>query len=62
MAWIKEKRLPLFLESDIYAEYRLAHILSQMEEAVDDNQVVVMKFDYAVSQGEADNEEMEVIF
>ncbi|KAM9386838.1 LOW QUALITY PROTEIN: regulator of G-protein signaling 22 [Phaethornis superciliosus] len=31
MQWIKEERLPAFLESDCYFEYRLAKLISQVE-------------------------------
>ncbi|NXR05986.1 RGS22 protein, partial [Semnornis frantzii] len=31
MRWVKEERLPAFLESDCYFEYRLAKLISQVE-------------------------------
>ncbi|XP_064010094.1 regulator of G-protein signaling 22 [Pogoniulus pusillus] len=31
MQWVKEERLPAFLESDCYFEYRLAKLISQVE-------------------------------
>lgn len=46
MDWIRQNRLPLFLESEVYMEYRLASLMAQVEEVVEDeNELVTMKID-----------------
>lgn len=46
MNWVRQNRLPLFLESEVYMEYRLASLMAQVEEVVEDeNDLVTMKID-----------------
>ena len=38
LRWIKQERLPLFLDSDCYHEYQLAKLISQVKTPPTDNQ------------------------
>lgn len=44
--WIKEERLPAFLESEYYMEYRLGKLISQTRIQGDKGQFVLMSVDY----------------
>ncbi|KAH9499861.1 hypothetical protein Btru_076784, partial [Bulinus truncatus] len=44
--WIKSERLPIFLESDFYFQYRLAKVISQVRVVNDKGEFVVMKIDF----------------
>ncbi|XP_062622308.1 regulator of G-protein signaling 22-like isoform X4 [Saccostrea cucullata] len=44
--WIKEERLPAFLESEFYMEYRLGKLISQTKVQGDKGQFVLMSVDY----------------
>ncbi|KAK6179499.1 hypothetical protein SNE40_011844 [Patella caerulea] len=44
--WVKAERLPAFLESDCYLEYRLAKILSQARLTSESGEFVIMKIDF----------------
>ncbi|XP_046585614.1 LOW QUALITY PROTEIN: regulator of G-protein signaling 22-like [Haliotis rubra] len=44
--WVKAERLPSFLESDCYLEYRLASIISQARLSQDGKAFAIMKIDY----------------
>ena len=44
--WIKEERLPAFLESDLYLEYRLSKLLSQARISGEHGEYVLMKIDF----------------
>ncbi|XP_056017621.1 regulator of G-protein signaling 22-like isoform X5 [Ostrea edulis] len=44
--WIKEERLPAFLESEYYMEYRLGRLISQTKVQGDKGQFVLMSVDY----------------
>ncbi|ESO87501.1 hypothetical protein LOTGIDRAFT_235002 [Lottia gigantea] len=44
--WVKAERLPAFLESDCYLEYRLSKILSQARLTGDSGEFVIMKIDF----------------
>ncbi|XP_041356675.1 regulator of G-protein signaling 22-like isoform X3 [Gigantopelta aegis] len=44
--WIKDERLPSFLESDLYFEYRLGKIISQCRITGDNGEFIAMKIDY----------------
>ena len=45
--WVKRERLPLFLESDYYLEYRLAKLVSQAQVAKGAGDSVSVQLDYA---------------
>lgn len=44
--WVKERRLPAFLESDLYMEYRLGNLLSQARIMGDQGEYVLMRIDF----------------
>ncbi|GFN79075.1 regulator of G-protein signaling 22 [Plakobranchus ocellatus] len=44
--WIKAERLPIFLESDYYFQYRLAKVISQARIFNDKGEFIVMKIDF----------------
>ncbi|CAL1544272.1 unnamed protein product [Lymnaea stagnalis] len=44
--WIKAERLPIFLESDFYFQYRLAKVISQARIVNEEGEFVVMKIDF----------------
>ena len=44
--WIKAHRLPAFLESDCYLEYRLAKLISQAQVSERPEELISMKIDY----------------
>lgn len=44
--WVKERRLPAFLESDLYMEYRLGNLLSQARITGDQGEYVLMRIDF----------------
>ena len=44
--WVKAERLPTFLNSDCYFEYRLAHVLSQVRLVDNKGRFVLTKVDY----------------
>ncbi|KAK7502187.1 hypothetical protein BaRGS_00006551 [Batillaria attramentaria] len=44
--WVKAERLPTFLQSDCYFEYRLGNVLSQVRLMDSRGQFVLMKIDY----------------
>jgi len=43
---VKAERLPSFLESDLYLEYRLAKLLSQARITGEHGEYVLMKIDF----------------
>ena len=44
--WIKEERLPAFLESDLYLEYRLAKLISQSKIKGERGEYALLQIDY----------------
>lgn len=44
--WIKAHRLPAFLESDCYMEYRLAKLISQSQVSSHPEEYISMQIDY----------------
>ena len=44
--WIKAERLPAFLESDLYLEYRLSKLLSQARITGEHGEYVLMKIHF----------------
>ena len=43
--WIKKERLPAFLESDVYLEYRLSKLISQAQPTANLGEVMSFKVD-----------------
>lgn len=44
--WVKERRMPAFLESDLYMEYRLSNLVSQAKITGDQGEYVLMRIDF----------------
>lgn len=44
--WVKAERLPPFLNSELYSEYRLAKLVSQAKVTGEQGQHLLMKIDY----------------
>jgi len=61
MDWIRRNRLPLFLESEVCMEYRLAVLMAQVEEVVEDeSDLVTMKIDYSAKSKEIEQKKLKV--
>ncbi|XP_052256163.1 regulator of G-protein signaling 22-like isoform X3 [Dreissena polymorpha] len=62
--WVKAERLPSFLESELYLEYRLAKLLSQARITGEHGEYVLMKIDFKPRPDKAkkkkDDEEIKV--
>lgn len=54
---MKRERLPLFLESDLYVEYRLAKLVSQVKAASSPHEHVSIELDYSPNVRPPDEEE-----
>ena len=55
--WVKRERLPLFLNSDYYIEYRLARLVSQAQAAQGPG--LSIKLDYSAKQEKVEEEVVE---
>ncbi|XP_053393937.1 regulator of G-protein signaling 22-like isoform X3 [Mercenaria mercenaria] len=62
--WVKAERLPSFLESDLYLEYRLSKLLGQARITGEQGEYVLMKIDYKPrvkkAKKKAEDEEVKV--
>lgn len=58
--WVKAERLPTFLQSDCYFEYRLASVLSQVRLMDHRGQFLLMKIDYKPRAKRSKKKEAEV--
>ncbi|KAL4236453.1 GTPase activator [Mactra antiquata] len=62
--WVKAERLPAFLDSDLYLEYRLSKLLSQARITGEHGEYVLLKIDYKPRQKKAkkkkDEEEIKI--
>ncbi len=53
--WVKSQRLGAFLESDCYAEYRLAKLLSQVSSKPPLSELFSVKINYSNAVAQEDN-------
>ena len=58
--WVKAERLPTFLHSDCYFEYRLAYVLSQVRLMDSKGRFVLTKVDYTPRPVKSKKKEEEV--
>ncbi|XP_069127158.1 regulator of G-protein signaling 22-like isoform X2 [Argopecten irradians] len=59
--WVKEVRLPAFLESDLYLEFRLAKLISQSQITGERGEYVLQRIDFIPRAQKVKKEEEEVV-